>query len=222
MFIDPSVKETKKADYKAMITVGLDKSTMNYYVIDSWIKKASIENMLKATFRLYEKYHHNLIGFESNGFQILLKPLYEELEKEYQISLPFKTVEHYHQSKNIRIAPLSPLMERGKLFFRKCGVIGASPQFGEWSVESGVSRGGTSTPHSTLQTPHSGSNAPLDDTKILIEQLLYYPQANVNDDGPDALAGAVNLANSFVSKNNVISVGAGKRESSKLLKNYKY
>ena len=190
MFIDPSIKSTKKADYKAMITIGLDKSTMNYYVLESWIKKTSIENMLKATFRLYEKYRHNLIGFESNGFQILLKELYDELEKEYKISLPLKLVEHYHQSKNTRIAPLSPLMERGKLFFNAKSKK-QNEQF-------------------------------KDDTKLLIEQFLYYPQANVNDDGPDATAEGVNLLHSFVSKNNFVSVGSGLRESSKLLKKYKY
>jgi predicted phage terminase large subunit-like protein len=35
------------------------------------------------------------------------------------------------------------------------------------------------------------------DQEKLIEQLLYFPSRNLHDDGPDALAGAVQLAQTF-------------------------
>ncbi len=180
MFIDPSVKATKKADFKAIITVGLDKSTMNFYIVDAWVRKTSINEMLRAVFRLYLNYHHNLIGFESNGFQELLKDLLEELEKEYKISLPFKPIPHYN-SKEIRIAKLSPLMERGKIFLKK---------------------------------------AAIDDTKILIEQLLYYPSSAVNDDAPDALAEAINMLSNFSGKPFSFYGSGIKRDSETLLDGY--
>ncbi|HOV15656.1 MAG TPA: hypothetical protein PK771_15315, partial [Spirochaetota bacterium] len=46
-----------------------------------------------------------------------------------------------------------------------------------------------------------------DDTKLLIEQMIFFPSTQVNDDGPDALAECVNILNncqhetSFTSNN---------------------
>ncbi len=190
MFIDPSIKNTKKADYKAIITVGFDKASMNYYVLSAWIKKTTINNMLRAVFRLYEKYNHELIGFESNGFQELLKPLFEELEKEYKINLPLKLIPHY-QSKEIRIAKLSPLMERGKIFFKN--IYDKSELKKELAQDDFI-----------------------DDTKILIDELLYYPSSIVNDDGPDALAEAINMANNFSSKPFTFLGSSNKSDTDKL------
>ncbi|MBN2544574.1 MAG: hypothetical protein JXB50_02175 [Spirochaetes bacterium] len=117
MFIDPSAREKKKNDFKAIIIAGLDKENMDFYILHAWIKKTSILNMLHAVFRLYFLFRPSVVGFESNGFQILLKELFEMLEKQYKISLPLKLIDH-DVPKELRILKQSPLMERGKLLFK--------------------------------------------------------------------------------------------------------
>jgi len=167
IFVDPSARSEKKNDYKAIITVGLDIETMIFYVLNSWIKRTSIGNMLQATFRLYREFLPMVVGFESNGFQALLKELYEQMEKEQKINLPLKLIEHT-LPKELRILKTSPILERGKIKFL---------------------------------------NNSQDDTKLLIEQMIFFPSTQVNDDGPDALAECVNILNncqhetSFTSNN---------------------
>jgi phage terminase large subunit-like protein len=157
MFLDPAARDKKKNDTKAIILLGLDKEEMKYYFLHVWIKRASIISMLHAVFRIYLTYFPSVVGFESNGFQALIKDLFENLEREYKVNLPLMLIEHY-QSKEMRILSLSPLMERGKFYFK--------------------------------------SN-PDDDTKILIEQFIYYPTSTINDDGPDASAEARKICDSF-------------------------
>lgn len=164
MFIDPAARDKKRNDTKSIIVVGLDKETMRNYILYAWIKRVSIVNMLHAAFRLYLTFRPSVVGFESNGFQILLKLLFHQLEREYKINLPLKLVDHY-TAKDMRIMPLSPLMEQEKILFK---------------------------------------NDADDDTKILIEQFLYYPTSTVNDDGPDATADAIKLCEGFTGESRFI------------------
>lgn len=158
MFIDPSALGQSKHDYKAIITLVRDRADMLDFVRNAWIKKASIDTMLHATFRIYEQYRDvvKVVGVEANGFQSLLIRDYERLAKEYGFYLPIRQVTNT-MAKSDRIERLSPLVERGKILFAR---------------------------------------EPSDDTDLLVEQLLYFPAANVHDDGPDALEGAYRLLDS--------------------------
>ncbi len=159
-FVDPSVEAT--GDYKAIITIGLEKSTMRYFIIEVWLKKTSIKSMLSKVFDTYLKYRPSVVGFEANGFQKILAMEFESLCKEAGIRPPLRLITHITGKKE-RIIRLSPLFERGCIILKH--------------------------PKETK-----------DDTQTLIEQLIFFPDSDVNDDGPDALEGAISLLENYNSK----------------------
>lgn len=175
-WIDPSSDRGQSNDYKAIIVVGLDKSSMIYYVLHSWVKRASIDTMLDVTFRIYKEYMPGIIGYESNGFQSVLSRDYNRLAKEYGYYLPLRFIDN-KEPKETRIIRVSPLVERGKILF-----------------------------------PEDMK----DDTKILIEQMLFYPSSNVHDDGPDGLAGAVKLLDTMSFEPRY--TGGKKRETTRIFR----
>ena len=158
-FTDPSVKAGESNDYKAIITIGKDLETGIIYVLDAFIRKTSIDQLLRAVFNRYIEYNPFVVGFESNGFQAVLAETWEKELLQAGYTPPIKLVDH-RVNKEIRIMSLSPLVERGLIRFQK---------------------------------GHS-------DQERLIEQLLYFPNSNVNDDGPDALEGAVSLVKHYGEK----------------------
>ncbi|MBI5789302.1 MAG: phage terminase large subunit [Candidatus Schekmanbacteria bacterium] len=152
MFIDPSAGSGESADYKAVVTIGRDNEGI-IYVLDAYIKKASIDSLLRVTYNRYRELQPRIIGIESNVFQSLLLREFDSLGKERQQHLPLRGINH-HTSKEGRIGRLSAWVERGIIRFQKG------------------------------QT----------DQDVLLEQLLYFPSPTVHDDGPDALEGAISLA----------------------------
>ncbi|MEE9457950.1 MAG: hypothetical protein V3W11_12465 [bacterium] len=151
-FCDPSVEANATSNDKAIVTVGLDRQNMVYYVLHAYVKRASIDAMLRASWSIYDDYRPSTFGLESNGFQAVLARDYDERAKERGYYLPLKLVDH-HTNKESRIIRLSGPVERGKLRFRR---------------------------------GHS-------DQDKVIEQLIYLAEPSVNDDGPDALEGAMAL-----------------------------
>ena len=158
-FVDPSVGSGESNDYKAVITIGKDLETGIIYVLDAFIKKSSIDQLLRVVFNRYREHNPFVIGFESNGFQSVLADIWEKEVLQAGYTPPIKLVDH-RINKEIRIISLSPLIERGLIRFQK---------------------------------GHS-------DQEILIEQLIYFPESTVNDDGPDALEGAVSLLKHYSNK----------------------
>ncbi|MBI5815897.1 MAG: phage terminase large subunit [Nitrospinae bacterium] len=122
IYTDPSIGETKKNDYKATVAVGSAGATAR--VLMARIRKESLSASINGVFDIYEAlralYPHASIdvGFESNGFQKLLKRDYEEIEKERGVRLPLRMIEN-HSNKEARIESLSPLIESGKLLFTR-------------------------------------------------------------------------------------------------------
>ena len=180
MFVDPSVKGQRKHDFKAIGVVGLDRETMHYPVLKTWIRKASINEMLHATFRMFMEFREivKVVGVEANGFATLLQREYELLAKEYGFYLPLVMVTN-SQAKEDRIERLSPKIERGFVLFPKDN--------------------------------H-------DDTPVLIEQLLFFPNPTVHDDGPDMLENAVRLLENGTGK--IGYTGGRPRESNRITRGY--
>jgi predicted phage terminase large subunit-like protein len=152
-FFDPSLETGAASDYKAWITVGLDRREMVFYVMDAFIQRTSLEQTLRAIFNRHRQYRYQLLGVEDNLFQRLLLREFDRLGKELGVALPVKGVTN-RVAKETRVASLAPFLERGKLRFIR---------------------------------GHS-------DQELLIEQILYFPSRTLHDDGPDALEGAVRLA----------------------------
>lgn len=169
-FVDPSLGSGESHDYKAVITVGLDLATQVFYVLDAWIKKATIDQMCLAVVERARTLDPLVFGVEDNLFQRLLLGEFARAAEAAQVTIPLSGVTH-NLPKETRISGLSPLVERGMVRF--CRAQG--------------------------------------DQRLLIEQLVHFPSANVNDDGPDGLEGAVALLKPHVHKLGYES--AGKRRS---------
>jgi predicted phage terminase large subunit-like protein len=117
-FTDPSAKQGENNDYKATITVGLNRKRMIYYVLHAWIRKASIGEMFKAAYDQHEAYH-GLCGIEENMLKDFLHDAIANYAKEAGKYLPWQPV-HHSENKEARIVgTLSYLVEYGKLRFRK-------------------------------------------------------------------------------------------------------
>lgn len=113
-FIDPSVGQRQSNDYKAIVFVGW---TGKYYdVIYSWVRKTSIDHMIRSAYNRYDELRPHVYGLESNGFQILLKREFQRAAKEFGMQLPLRPVVQ-KENKESRILRLSPLVENGLIRF---------------------------------------------------------------------------------------------------------
>jgi len=151
-FLDPSLGEGQSHDYKAVVSLGLDQAQGVFYVLDAFIRRCSIEQLVRAVLRRQLRHGYLMFGVEDNLFQRLLLDEFARAAREERVVLPLRGVTH-RLAKETRLAGVSPLVERGLVRFN----------------------------------PAQG------DQSLLIEQLLHFPSPNVNDDGPDALEGAVSL-----------------------------
>lgn len=154
-FVDPSAKGGEANDYKAIITVGLERQAMIFRCLHAWMRHATVGQMFAAAYHQVDHYG-GVIGIEEN----MLEDFLHEAIANYAISvgryLPWQPLRHTTNKEARIVGTLSYLVEHGKLLFEK---------------------------------GHS-------DQDLLIEQLVYILNKNVNDDGPDALEGAVSLLQS--------------------------
>jgi predicted phage terminase large subunit-like protein len=178
-FVDPSAKEA--ADYKAVVTVGLGlnaKGDIHIPVRRASIQQQSIDEMILETYRQKNLFNSKVVGVETNGFQILLKPEYMRLQKKHGL-LPFQEIEHKGESKESRIERIVPFVKEGTVSF-------------------------------DLDDP---------DQEILIRQLKAFPnagqvaQGGLGDDGPDSLAGCLELIEKYPHAGEVTYKSLRKREA---------
>ncbi|BBO74411.1 hypothetical protein DSCW_18280 [Desulfosarcina widdelii] len=117
-FTDPSAKSGENNDYKACITVGLDRKTMIFYVLHAWIRHASPSEMFAAAYRQHDEYS-GPVGIEENMFHDFLHEAIQNYAKETGRYLPWRPQVHSTNKEARIIGTLSYLVEFGKLRFRK-------------------------------------------------------------------------------------------------------
>ena len=151
-FVDPSAKSGESNDFKAIVTVGLDRQVMKFFVLHAWIRHASPVGMFQAAYSQHDEYP-GPVGIEDNMLEDFLHEAIYNYAKETGRYLPWMPLHHSTNKEARIIGTLSYLVEYGKLLF-----------------ERGQS-----------------------DQDLLVEQLIYVLSKNINDDGPDALEGAVRM-----------------------------
>lgn len=119
-YCDPSFKATKKADYKAIATVGL-RNDGSYDIIDLWVRQwKSINDMVSYHYDLHERVlktcgtaHHYM---EANFIQDMhLQNYYNEGKKRgYQLAI--RGDKEPKSSKEARIEAMSPHYENGHIY----------------------------------------------------------------------------------------------------------
>lgn len=155
-FVDPSATSTERSDYKAVITVSMEKmDRLIFRCLHAWIRRATIGEMFNASYRQVDHYK-GTIGIEENMLKDFLHEAIQQEALRQKRYLPWQAVHHTGNKRARIVGALSYLVEHGLLLFEK---------------------------------GHS-------DQDLLIEQLVYIDNDNVNDDGPDALEGAVGLLQS--------------------------
>lgn len=115
-FVDPSAKDGQANDFKAIVTVGLEREHMVYYCLHAWIRRASIGEMFAAAERIHAEYG-GLIGIEDNMLHDFLHEAIHNHARQIGRYLPWRPVRH-NTSKEARIiGTLSYLVEHGRLLF---------------------------------------------------------------------------------------------------------
>jgi len=115
-FLDPSLATGETGDYKALITVGLDQAQQVFYVLDAFIRRCSLDQLLRAAIARHRRHGFLLFGVEDNFFQRLLLDELARAARQEGVSLPLRGVTQ-RLAKQTRLAGLSPLVERGALRF---------------------------------------------------------------------------------------------------------
>jgi len=152
-YCDPSLSSKATADYKAVLTLGL--AAQRYYLLDAWIRRASINAMLLYLYELDRRYPTRIF-MEDVLWQKVLWEFIPPLSETQGYLLPVAGVSN-KLPKDQRIEAITPIFEWGWILFP------------------------------ALKTS---------DTLLLEEQLLGFP-SHPNDDGPDALAGAVECLKNY-------------------------
>jgi predicted phage terminase large subunit-like protein len=176
--IDPSAKSGENNDYKAIITVSLNREKMIFYVRHAWIRHASPGEMFAAAYHQHDAYGGQS-WIEDNMLEDFLHEAIQNYAREVGRYIPWMPVHHSTNKEARIIGTLSYLVEYGKLKFLK---------------------------------NHSDQN-------LLVEQLIYILNKNVNDDGPDALEEVVRALQGGVGAMPVI-VSAGHRQTAESLAGY--
>ena len=119
-YIDPSLTAT--GDYKVMMTLAYDPKFQQYWVVDIFCRKCSIDEMYKAgIYKIYERYksYPHWIYCESNFAQLKLVEQIETVSKQFGFKVPIMSDTNSNQKANkiLRIEGMSPLFETGMIVF---------------------------------------------------------------------------------------------------------
>lgn len=167
---DPSFKDTKKNDFKAIVLIG--KTGHHYHILWCWVRQASVGAMVSAHYDIDETIHKKAKTIELDGARLVevICPHYMEanflqdlLLEEYDLEgdsrkyqMRIRADKRQKPDKYGRIENLSPIAERGYLGFNE----------------------------KYRKSP---------DMIALRDQFLSFP--NGHDDGPDAVEGGIHLLN---------------------------
>lgn len=123
-FVDPSLGKTKKADYSAIITMALDKSTGYKYVVDADIERRHpdiiITDTLEKAYWIYKTYKKRYVkfGVETVQFQWFLKEALVKESAKRRLYLPIEEVTQT-SDKILRITTLQPEIKNKYIKFNR-------------------------------------------------------------------------------------------------------
>jgi predicted phage terminase large subunit-like protein len=118
---DPSFKNTKASDYKAIVAVGRARDGGKLHVLNAWVRQATIASMVATFYDWYEKYESNAAYYiEANMLQDLLFD--DEFVRQGEMrgsQIPIRQDKRKKQDKFTRIENMTPLFERGQIIFNE-------------------------------------------------------------------------------------------------------
>lgn len=114
--VDPSAKGGEANDFKAIVTVGLDRAEMMFYCLHAWIRHSSPGEMFDASYNQVDHYGGQ-IGIEDNMLEDFLHEAIQNYAKRVGRYLPWQPIHHSSNKEARIIGTLSYLVEHGKLRF---------------------------------------------------------------------------------------------------------
>lgn len=116
-YVDPSFKDSKKNDYKAIVLLGKQRNSKYIDILWAWVRQATVASMVAAHYDIDEEIQewdqvcpHYI---EANFMQDMLIDDYEKEGMERGYQLPIRADKRSKPDKTGRIENLSPLFERG-------------------------------------------------------------------------------------------------------------
>lgn len=117
--VDPSMGRTKASDFSAIVFAGL---TGGKWYIDCDIERRPPTQIVADTIRMFGQYHPNTVGVESNGFQAVLHPLFDQHCQLHNLPpLPICLIDNgpNQGSKEARILRLDPYLANRQMRLRR-------------------------------------------------------------------------------------------------------
>ncbi len=117
-FCDPSAKQGEANDYKAIVTVGLERDKMLFRCLHAWIRHASPLEMFAAAYRIHDDYGGPM-GIEENMLEDFLHEAIYSYARQVGRYLPWVPVRHQTNKESRIISTLAYLVEHSKITFEK-------------------------------------------------------------------------------------------------------
>lgn len=109
---------TGKGDYNAIITIGRDRRTGVFYVLDAWGSKVNMHEALRVAELKIMEFEHHTFGVETIQAQwSMFQQLRVNLSKKSYYKTRMKAVQP-RTKKEVRIEALEPLVEAGQIRFK--------------------------------------------------------------------------------------------------------
>lgn len=114
---DPSWKNTKNSDYKAVVTVG--KLGREFYILKAWVRRASINSMVNIFYDRFDDFEmHSRYYIEANMNQdLLVDDEFPDVGDERGKQIPIRYDKRKKPDKVTRIEGLTPFFEKGYVWF---------------------------------------------------------------------------------------------------------
>ena len=109
-YTDPSFKSGPTADYKASVLLGVVGTRV--FLIDCFVRQASITDMVAWHYGLYEQYPTAQFFIEANFIQDMLLDEYREMGNRLGYQLPMRPDKRKKPDKFQRVENISPFIER--------------------------------------------------------------------------------------------------------------
>ncbi len=122
VYTDPSFKNTSTADFKASVALAVD-TKGRFYILRCFVRQCTVSEMVRWHYDLFEEWH-NLpvpISFmmETSFAQDLLLQEFVKEGETRKMQLPIRKDDRKKPEKFGRIESISPLFERGILFWNE-------------------------------------------------------------------------------------------------------
>lgn len=115
IYCDPSFKNNKNSDFKAIMTIGKD-TDGTIYIIEAWVRQDTVKAMVDEFYRLEQVYSSFArYRMEANFLQDLLLDEFDSNAEDIGTHLNIRGDKRAKPDKYTRIENMSPLFERKKI-----------------------------------------------------------------------------------------------------------